>query len=110
MLIFKTLRAACTLALIFLLFNQPVQAFAQARATRTTTPSTAQVSPLTVREIMAEPSIAGARPESEKLAPNGERAAYLWSASANDARDLYVVSTSGGEPKLLVRAVDKAQE
>jgi dipeptidyl aminopeptidase/acylaminoacyl peptidase len=63
---------------------------------------------LTVREIMAEPSMAGMRAEGEKLAPNGERAAYLWSAMGREPRDLYVVSTHGGEqPGLLARALDE---
>jgi dipeptidyl aminopeptidase/acylaminoacyl peptidase len=107
MLMPKIFRNATTVALICLLFNQPLLAFAQQSASsRSTTPAAT----LTVRDIMAEPSIAGARPEGEKLSPNGQRAAYLWSASALEARDLYVVSTGGGEPKLLVRGVDKAQE
>jgi dipeptidyl aminopeptidase/acylaminoacyl peptidase len=67
--------------------------------------------PLTVREIMSEPSIAGMRPEGEKLSPNGEQVAYLWSASGKDPRDLYLGSTRiGGETRLLVRAVDEEKE
>ncbi len=69
-----------------------------------------QTARLTVRDIMAEPSIAGMRPEGEKLSPNGEQVAYLWSASGRDPRDLYLVSIRGGEPRLLVRAVDEDKE
>lgn len=66
---------------------------------------------LTVREIMGEPSIAGMRAEGEKLAPNGEQVAYLWSAMGREPRDLYIVSTRGGEkPRLMARAVDEPQE
>ena len=66
---------------------------------------------LTVRDIMAEPSIAGMRVEGEKISIDGRAVAFLWSAAGREPRDLYVVSTSGGEePRLLVRAVDKPQE
>jgi dipeptidyl aminopeptidase/acylaminoacyl peptidase len=95
----KTFRTCFVLALVALLINQFASAFAQSPA------------PLTVREIMAEPSIAGMRAEGEKLAPNGGWVAYLWSATALSPRDLYMVSTRGGEqPKLLARAVDEPQE
>ncbi|MBC7909206.1 MAG: hypothetical protein H7Y30_01815, partial [Pyrinomonadaceae bacterium] len=76
-------------------------------------PSLAQTknAPLTVREIMSEPSIAGMRPEGEKLSPDGEQVAYLWSASGKDPRDLYLGSTRiGGDTRLLVRAVDEEKE
>lgn len=94
----KSLRAYFSLALVVLLLNQFAQTLAQ-------TPSA-----LTVREIMAVPSIAGMRPEGEKLAPDGRHVAYLWSATGREPRDLYVVPTVGGETKLLVRAVDRPQE
>ena len=51
---------------------------------------------LTVREIMAEPSIAGMRVEGEKLSPDGAKVVYLWNAEGKIPRDLYLVSTSGG--------------
>jgi len=51
---------------------------------------------LTVREIMAEPSIAGMRAEGEKLSPDGSKVIYLWNAEGKMPRDLYLVSTSGG--------------
>ena len=51
---------------------------------------------LTVREIMREPSIAGLRPESERLSPDGKFVVYLWNAEGKMPRDLYLVTTSGG--------------
>src|SRR4030095_415244 len=53
---------------------------------------------LTVRDIMAEPSLAGMRVEGEKLSPDGSKVAYLWNAEGKMPRDLYLVSTSGGQP------------
>src|SRR5688572_24364781 len=53
---------------------------------------------LTVRDIMAEPSIAGMRVEGEKLSPDGTKVVYLWNAEGKMPRDLYLVSTSGGDP------------
>src|SRR5215210_7782485 len=99
MLIENLSRKYLTLALAFLLIHQSAAiAFSQSPAA------------LTVRDIMAEPSIAGMRAEGEKVSPDGRAAAYLWSASGREPRDLYIVSTEGGEPRLLVRAVDKPQE
>jgi dipeptidyl aminopeptidase/acylaminoacyl peptidase len=92
----KTKSAHLALAL-FLLF---VQTASLAR----------QTAVLSVRDIMAEPSIAGMRPEGERISPNGEWVAYLWSAAGREPKDLYLVSTSGGEPRLLVRAVDEEKE
>src|SRR3982751_686833 len=99
MLMPKNLRASIAFTLALLLINQFAPALAQAPTS------------LTVREIMSEPSIAGMRAEGEKLAPNGEQAAYLWSATGREPRDLYAVATRGGEkPRLLARAVDEPQE
>lgn len=47
---------------------------------------------------MAEPSIAGMRPDGEKLSPDGTKVVYLWNAEGKMPRDLYLVSTSGGSP------------
>jgi dipeptidyl aminopeptidase/acylaminoacyl peptidase len=95
----KALSAFFVLALAILLVNQFSPAVAQSPAS------------LTVREIMGEPSIAGMRAEGEKLAPNGEWVAYVWSAAGLEPRDLYVVSTRGGErARLMARAVDEPQE
>jgi dipeptidyl aminopeptidase/acylaminoacyl peptidase len=86
--------------LIALVSVQVLQVSAQTQGTRS----------LTVRDIMSEPSIAGMRPEGEKLSPNGKWVAYLWSAAGKDPRDLYLVSTSGGAPVILERAVDTPDE
>ncbi len=51
---------------------------------------------LTVREIMAEPSIAGQRVSGEKLSPDGTKVVYLWNAEGKPRLDLYLVATSGG--------------
>ena len=59
---------------------------------------------LTVRDIMREPSIAGMRPENEKLSPDGKSVVFSWNAEGKEPRDLYIVSTNGGEPKMLVDA------
>lgn len=66
--------------------------------------STAQT--LTVRDIMAEPSIAGMRPDGEKLSPDGSKVVFLWNAEGKVPRDLYLVSTSGGEPKKILSPSD----
>src|SRR5215210_137949 len=96
----KLLRQYLGVALTFLLINQWAQTIAFAQSS----PS------LTVRDIMAEPSIAGMRVEGEKVSTQGSAVAYLWSATGREPRDLYVISSEGGEPRLLVRAVDKPQE
>ena len=51
---------------------------------------------LSVRQIMAEPSVAGQRVSGEKLSPDGTKVVYLWNAEGKPQRDLYLVSTSGG--------------
>ena len=59
---------------------------------------------LTVREIMREPSIAGMRADSEKLSPDGKTVIFSWNSEGKEPRNLYIVSTSGGEPRVLVDA------
>jgi hypothetical protein len=54
--------------------------------------------PLTVREIMAEPSIAGMRVASEKLSPDGSKVVFLWNAEGKMPLDIYISSTSRGAP------------
>ncbi len=61
---------------------------------------------LTVRQIMAEPSIAGQRVEGEKISPDGRFVIYLWNAEGKPRRDLYLVPTSGGEPEIILRTSD----
>jgi len=58
---------------------------------------------LTVREIMAEPSIAGQRVEGEKLSPDGSKVVFLWNSEGKMPRDLYLVQTSGGTPAIILR-------
>jgi dipeptidyl aminopeptidase/acylaminoacyl peptidase len=64
----------------------------------------AQAQDLTVRDIMREPSIAGMRPDSEKLSPDGHRIIFAWNAEGREPRNLYIVDSGGGEPRLLVNA------
>ncbi|MGI8786337.1 MAG: prolyl oligopeptidase family serine peptidase [Pyrinomonadaceae bacterium] len=59
---------------------------------------------LTVRDIMREPSIAGMRAENEKLSPDGNLVAFSWNAEGKEPRNLYLVSTGGGQPQMIVDA------
>jgi dipeptidyl aminopeptidase/acylaminoacyl peptidase len=61
---------------------------------------------LTVRDIMAEPSISGMRPESERLSPDGKYVVFMWNAEGKEPKDLYWVATSGGEPRKLLSPRD----
>ena len=58
---------------------------------------------LSVRQIMAEPSIAGTRAEGEKISPNGDHVIFLWNAEGKLPRDLYLVSTNGGDAKVILK-------
>jgi dipeptidyl aminopeptidase/acylaminoacyl peptidase len=57
---------------------------------------------LSVKQIMAEPSIAGMRAESEKLSPDGQKVIFSWNAEGKEPRNLYI--WTGGEPNILVNA------
>ncbi len=59
---------------------------------------------LTVKDIMREPSIAGMRPESEKLSPDGKLVVYSWNADGIEPRNLYIVNSNGGDSRILVNA------
>ena len=61
---------------------------------------------LTVREIMAEPSIAGMRVEGEKLSPDGSKVVFLWNPEGKPPRHLYIASTSGGAPERILSPSD----
>ena len=61
---------------------------------------------LTVKEIMREPSIAGMRVEGERLSPDGKYVVYLWNAEGKEPRDLYLVSTNGGDGKKILSPQD----
>ena len=55
---------------------------------------------------MAEPSIAGMRVEGEKLSPDGTKVIYLWNAEGKQPRDLYLVSTTGGDARKILSPSD----
>src|SRR5215213_2220272 len=59
---------------------------------------------LTVKDIMREPSIAGMRPDSEKLSPDGNRVVYAWNADGREPRNLYIVDSGGSNLRILVNA------
>lgn len=59
---------------------------------------------LTVRDIMREPSIAGMRPESERLSPDGKYVVYAWNAEGKEPRNLYIVNSDGTSARILVNA------
>jgi hypothetical protein len=59
---------------------------------------------LTVRDIMREPSIAGMRPDAERLSPDGKLVAFAWNAEGKEPRNLYLMPTGGGEAKIIVDA------
>jgi dipeptidyl aminopeptidase/acylaminoacyl peptidase len=56
---------------------------------------------LTVRDIMREPSIAGMRPEGEKISPDGQKVIFLWNAEGKEPRDLYLWTGQGEAVKIL---------
>lgn len=58
----------------------------------------------TVAEIMREPSIAGMRAESARISPDGKFVIFSWNAENKEPRNLYIVPTAGGEPRILVNA------
>ena len=61
---------------------------------------------LTVREIMAEPSIAGMRVDGERLSPDGKSVIYLWNPEGKLPRSLYIQPTSGGPAGKLLSPSD----
>lgn len=61
---------------------------------------------LTIPEIMAEPSLAGQRPSGARLSPDGTKLIFLWNAEGKPKRDLYMVSTGGGTPEVILRVSD----
>jgi dipeptidyl aminopeptidase/acylaminoacyl peptidase len=91
----KKMPARHIIAVLFLLFIHALVLFSQK---------------LTVRTIMAEPSIAGMRVEGERLSPDGGWVAYTWSAAGVEPRDLYLMSTSGGEPRILAKGAETASK
>lgn len=59
---------------------------------------------LTVKDIMREPSLAGMRPEAERLSPDGKYVVYAWNAEGHEPRNLYIVESDGKNPRILVNA------
>lgn len=59
---------------------------------------------LSVREMMAEPSPAGMRPESARIAPDGSYVVFAWSSSGQEPRDLFIVRSDGSGARVLVNA------
>ncbi len=55
---------------------------------------------------MAEPSLAGMRPEGEKISPDGKFITFFWNAEGREPRDLYIVSATGGTPRTLVNIAE----
>ena len=65
---------------------------------------------LTVRKMMAEPSMTGMRVESQRLAPNGEYVYFTWNPEGKNPRDLYRVPATGGVPQKLVDAAGNHEQ
>ena len=58
----------------------------------------------TVRQIMAEPGIAGLRATGEKLSPNGKYVVYSWSEEGKSQLDLYL--WDGQTSRILVKPLE----
>jgi dipeptidyl aminopeptidase/acylaminoacyl peptidase len=65
---------------------------------------------LTVRKMMAEPSMTGMRAESQRLAPDGEFVYFTWNPEGKNPRDLYRVPRIGGVPQKLVDAANNHED
>lgn len=59
---------------------------------------------LTVKEMMREPSIAGMRPDAEKISPDGRSVVFAWNADGKEPRNLYIVDADGKNSRVLVNA------
>lgn len=59
---------------------------------------------LTVRQMMAEPSLAGMRPDSERISPDGKYVIFSWNPEGKEPRNLYITSSERSEPRILVNA------
>ena len=65
-------------------------------------PETAGAQELTVADVFSEPIIEGVRPSDAVLSADEKWVAYTWNAMGyRNRRDLYVVETSGGDPRPL---------
>jgi len=45
---------------------------------------------LTVKQIMADPSIAGLRADNERLSPDGTKVLFMWNDGGKDPKNLYL--------------------
>jgi hypothetical protein len=61
---------------------------------------------LTVRQAMAEPSVAGMRTEGERISPDGTKVIYLWNPDGRFPKHLYLQSTSGGPATRILSPAD----
>ena len=61
---------------------------------------------LSVRDIMREPQLAGMRPDSERLSPDGSKVIFMWNAEGREPKNLYLVSPGGSDARILVRPQD----
>jgi dipeptidyl aminopeptidase/acylaminoacyl peptidase len=59
---------------------------------------------LTVKQIMADPSISGMRPEGERLSPDGARIIFMWNESGKDPKNVYL--WNGIEAKIILKPSD----
>lgn len=59
---------------------------------------------LTVKDIMRDPSMAGMRPDAERLSPDGKFVIYAWNAEGKEPRNLYIVNSDGTNSRILVNA------
>jgi len=60
---------------------------------------------LTVPQIMAEPSIAGMRPEAERLSPDGVKVVFAWNPEGKEPKNIYLWN-GAGEAKIILRPAD----
>jgi dipeptidyl aminopeptidase/acylaminoacyl peptidase len=51
---------------------------------------------------MREPGLAGMRPDSEKISPDGQKVVFSWNPEGKEPRNLYI--WTGAEPRILVNA------
>lgn len=65
---------------------------------------------LTVRDIMREPSLAGMRPDGERLSPDGKLVAFAWNSEGKEPRNLYLTSTGGGGAARIIVDAEKNYE
>lgn len=61
----------------------------------------------TVKQIMADPSMAGMRPDSEQLSPDGTKVVFAWNESGKDPKNIYLWDGSG-PAKIILKPSDFA--